>query len=130
VRATLSVALLAITVATTVSAVGLGGAVIAGAQAPARTPNELGRVMILQYHKIDNPEGRWTRTPENFKRDLARLWGRKEQTVRKWAMRARREGRAPHPDQVMTHRVNAARRYRLIRQDYAALLERVFFFRP
>jgi len=62
--------------------------------------------------------------------DLARLWGRKEQTVRKWAMRARREGRAPHPDQVMTHRVNAARRYRLIRQDYAALLERVFFFRP
>ena len=30
--------------------------------------------MILEYHKIDNPEGRWTRTPENFKGDLKRLW--------------------------------------------------------
>jgi len=43
--------------------------------APAsRTPNELGRVMILEYHKIDRPEERWTRTPENFRRDLERLW--------------------------------------------------------
>ena len=25
--------------------------------------NELGRVMILEYHKIDVPENRWTRTP-------------------------------------------------------------------
>ena len=33
-------------------------------------PNELGRVMILEYHKIDYPEERWTRTPENFRRDL------------------------------------------------------------
>ena len=30
-------------------------------------PNELGRVMILEYHKIDQPEERWTRTPENFR---------------------------------------------------------------
>ena len=37
-------------------------------------PNELGRVMILEYHKIDRPESRWTRTPENFRRDLQRLW--------------------------------------------------------
>jgi peptidoglycan/xylan/chitin deacetylase (PgdA/CDA1 family) len=36
-------------------------------------PNELGRVMILEYHKIDYPEERWTRTPENFRRDLQRL---------------------------------------------------------
>jgi peptidoglycan/xylan/chitin deacetylase (PgdA/CDA1 family) len=56
--------------------VGLASAVIAGAQAPARESNELGRVMILEYHKIDNPEGRWTRTPENFRRDLQRLWER------------------------------------------------------
>lgn len=41
------------------------------AQRPA---NELGRVMILEYHKIDYPEGRWTRTPENFRADLQRLW--------------------------------------------------------
>src|SRR5207245_618028 len=32
----------------------------AGAELP---PNELGRVMILEYHKIDYPEARWTRTP-------------------------------------------------------------------
>jgi len=37
-------------------------------------PNELGRVMILEYHKIDQPEERWTRTPANFRRDLERLW--------------------------------------------------------
>jgi peptidoglycan/xylan/chitin deacetylase (PgdA/CDA1 family) len=54
----------------------LGLTVLAGAQAPVREPNELGRVMILEYHKIDYPEGRWTRTPENFKRDLMRLWER------------------------------------------------------
>jgi peptidoglycan/xylan/chitin deacetylase (PgdA/CDA1 family) len=32
--------------------------------------------MILEYHKIDRPEERWTRTPENFRRDLLRLWER------------------------------------------------------
>jgi hypothetical protein len=57
-------------------AVSLGAAVLASAQTEAQKPNELGRVMILEYHKIDNPEGRWTRTPENFKRDLTRLWER------------------------------------------------------
>jgi len=41
------------------------------AQRPA---NELGQIMILEYHKIDYPEARWTRTPENFRRDLERLW--------------------------------------------------------
>lgn len=54
----------------------LGVAVLAGAQAPTREANELGRVMILEYHKIDTPEARWTRTPENFRRDLQRLWER------------------------------------------------------
>jgi len=43
------------------------------ARAEPRRPNELGRVMILEYHKIDYPEERWTRTPENFRRDLQRL---------------------------------------------------------
>jgi peptidoglycan/xylan/chitin deacetylase (PgdA/CDA1 family) len=54
--------------------VGLGFASPLGAQ--PLPPNELGRVMILEYHKIDQPEGRWTRTPENFRRDLGRLWER------------------------------------------------------
>ena len=39
-------------------------------------PNELGRIMILQYHRIDYPEERWTRTPENFRRDLETLYAR------------------------------------------------------
>jgi peptidoglycan/xylan/chitin deacetylase (PgdA/CDA1 family) len=38
--------------------------------------NELGRIMILEYHKIDYPEERWTRTPENFRRDLQTLHAR------------------------------------------------------
>ncbi len=32
--------------------------------------------MVLEYHKIESPEGRWARTPDNFRRDLERLWER------------------------------------------------------
>ncbi len=46
------------------------------ASAQSLPPNELGRVMILEYHKIDYPEERWTRTPENFRRDLETLYAR------------------------------------------------------
>ena len=46
------------------------------APAAAQPPNELGRLMILEYHKIDYPEERWTRTPENFRRDLETLYAR------------------------------------------------------
>ena len=46
------------------------------AGAESLPPNELGRVMILEYHKIDYPEERWTRTPENFRRDLETLYAR------------------------------------------------------
>ena len=46
----------------------------AGAQALA--PNELGRVMILEYHKVAEPENRWTRTPANFRRDLETLYAK------------------------------------------------------
>lgn len=35
--------------------------------------NELGRIMILEYHQIAEPEARWARTPANFRRDLKRL---------------------------------------------------------
>ena len=37
-------------------------------------PNELGRIMILEYHKIDYPEASWT--PENFRRDLETLYAK------------------------------------------------------
>ena len=43
---------------------------------PTLPGNELGRIMILEYHKIDYPEERWTRTPENFRRDLETLYAR------------------------------------------------------
>jgi hypothetical protein len=33
-------------------------------------------VMVLEYHKIDYPEERWTRTPENFRRDLETLYAK------------------------------------------------------
>src|SRR5436309_13361147 len=44
--------------------------------ADQRTANELGRLMLLEYHKVDYPENRWTRTPENFRRDLEELYAR------------------------------------------------------
>jgi peptidoglycan/xylan/chitin deacetylase (PgdA/CDA1 family) len=39
-------------------------------------PNELGRIPIVEYHLIGEPEGRWTRTPENFRKDLELLYSR------------------------------------------------------
>lgn len=37
-------------------------------------PNELGKMMILEYHLIGEPEGRWQRTPHNFRNDLEYLY--------------------------------------------------------
>ncbi len=38
--------------------------------------NELGTVPILVYHLIGENEGRWTRTPDNFRKDLQELYDR------------------------------------------------------
>lgn len=38
--------------------------------------NELGLVPILVYHQIGVKEGRWTRTPANFRQDLQELYDR------------------------------------------------------
>ena len=38
--------------------------------------------MILEYHKIDYPESRWTRTPENFRNDLQRFYEKGYQLIR------------------------------------------------
>lgn len=40
------------------------------------TPNELGRIMVLEYHRFGPREERWTRTPANFRRDLEALYRR------------------------------------------------------
>lgn len=39
-----------------------------------RPANELGSLLILEYHQIGEPEGRWRRSPANLRRDLERLW--------------------------------------------------------
>ncbi len=36
--------------------------------------NTAGQVMILEWHRIGEPEGRWQRTPENFRKDLELLY--------------------------------------------------------
>lgn len=41
---------------------------------PARPPNEVGQIPILEYHRIGPAEDRWTRSVENFRADLARLY--------------------------------------------------------
>lgn len=47
---------------------------------PAPTPrpyykdaNEMGKIMVLMYHRIGYPETRYQRTPDNFRADLQRL---------------------------------------------------------
>ena len=35
--------------------------------------NELGKIMVLEYHKIGTPASEWTRTPEQFRADIALL---------------------------------------------------------
>ncbi|HET9489841.1 MAG TPA: polysaccharide deacetylase family protein [Methylomirabilota bacterium] len=59
-----------------VTAVILAFAAAGAVSAEPLPPNELGRLMILEYHRIDYPEERWTRTPENFRRDLETLYAR------------------------------------------------------
>jgi peptidoglycan/xylan/chitin deacetylase (PgdA/CDA1 family) len=46
---------------------------------PAPSPyfaeaNELGKVIVLEYHRIGYPEQRYQRTPENFRADLQHLY--------------------------------------------------------
>jgi len=37
-------------------------------------PNEVGRVLILEYHDVGPEEGRWARRGDNFRADLQRLY--------------------------------------------------------
>lgn len=38
--------------------------------------NEMGKIMILMYHDIGKTEGEWSRTPENFRKDLETLYNK------------------------------------------------------
>jgi hypothetical protein len=42
-------------------------------QQPARAPNELGRIPVLEYHLIGERDGRWARAWQRFARDLELL---------------------------------------------------------
>ena len=35
--------------------------------------NEMGQILVLMYHHFDSEESEWTRTPENFRKDIALL---------------------------------------------------------
>jgi hypothetical protein len=48
----------------------------ATAQAVSRTPNEMGRIPVLEYHLVGEREGRWSRNYERFQRDLELLHAR------------------------------------------------------
>lgn len=45
-------------------------------------PDSVGKVMILEYHRIGYPEARWTRTPENFRKDLQRFYEKGYRLIR------------------------------------------------
>lgn len=44
------------------------------AHASTLPANELGRIPVLEYHRFGPSEGRWTRTPANFRSDLEWLY--------------------------------------------------------
>ena len=46
------------------------------AAAAERAPNELGRVMVLEYHLVGDKEARWERERGRFRRDLQLLYDR------------------------------------------------------
>src|SRR5688500_2863893 len=48
-------------------------AALAATRVMDRTPNELGRIPVLEYHLIGEKEGRWERHHERFRADLELL---------------------------------------------------------
>lgn len=57
-------------------------------------PNELGQILVLEYHRLGENEGEWIRKPENFRRDLQALY---EAGYRPVLMRDVAEGRIDVP---------------------------------
>jgi hypothetical protein len=52
------------------------GSAPAGGPGSSLPPNELGEIMVLEYHRLGQQEGEWIRRPENFRRDLETLHAR------------------------------------------------------
>jgi hypothetical protein len=51
-----------------------GGGAPASGPTSGLEPNELGEIMVLEYHRLGETEGEWVRRPENFRRDLQTLY--------------------------------------------------------
>lgn len=90
------------------------------ADAPAGPlpPNELGQIMVLEYHVIGPKEGRWERTPENLRRDLEALYERGYRPVNMAEVTDRRIGlpRGYSPV-VLTFDDGTAGHFRYIERD-------------
>ena len=43
---------------------------------PSRAPNEMGRIMVLEYHLIGDKDARWERAAARFRQDLQLLYDR------------------------------------------------------
>jgi len=61
------------TAATATPGSGPAGSPMTAQSAKEMGANEFGLIPVLEYHKIGTPESRWTRTPANFRKDLALL---------------------------------------------------------
>lgn len=48
----------------------------------SKKPNELGKIMVLMYHNIGEKEDVWVRTPDNFRKDLERLYNEGYRPIR------------------------------------------------
>lgn len=57
-------------------------------------PNELGKFLVLEYHRLGEPEGEFRRTAENFRKDLESLYAAGYRPV---TMREMVEGRVDIP---------------------------------
>ncbi len=53
-----------------------GAAVEDNGPKPNLPPNELGEIMVLEYHRLGNNEGEFIRREENFRKDLQALYER------------------------------------------------------
>ena len=61
---------------TTVSGVSADGAPLPGKPNPNRVPNEMGRIMVLEYHLITDHNGDYARERGQFRKDLELLYNR------------------------------------------------------
>ena len=78
----------------------------------------------LNVHDVNARRQPWYTT-----HDLALLWRVDPITVRWRLWRMRQAGLGPTTNQLVLHKLNAARRFNKLRDDYVQLMERHFIYR-